>query len=459
MFDLFVPEPASFLWHMERHPVEDEDAPPIPSPPAALTIKPTDISPTPPTDSTKMFYAELVARYGASGVLSPPAPTLSVSKNREYPPPSETAPGSGSADDMGAPRFTDILSLKIPDGYRPSAAKLTMLTSSDAPDHTNIYYSLERSTGRWVGTEGEGSPHSNIRRGTVTPRLDDFSAYASEGESTFSVNVLVWDASQWAISLHVTCELTSEALQKWQLATYEALSAAYFERLKEWQNEVDRIKSEVASRQEGKAPVGVPPTSRQNTVLNELKKHCISIFTGYWYDDPSVMIDRGTSPPIFDLARAEQYGRAIRFFEHAFEWHQIQFAFYPYYWANKNTWQERLARTDPEYQYQQFLQAGAARVLVPVRPGFEYAVSLYLDKGVIWEGHDEPPSIGDPTYLSIIDQLKEQSGEELDKPIPVGEPWEIRVPTSLIRLKRDATLPSWHKVEGEDWVWVPDAEA
>ncbi|HET8647649.1 MAG TPA: hypothetical protein VFO85_19275, partial [Vicinamibacteria bacterium] len=105
---------------------------------------------------------------------------------------------------------------------------------------------------------------------------------------------------------------------------------------------------------------------------------------------------------------------------------------------------------------QQFLQAGAARVVVPARRGFEAAVAYFLETGEPWEGRGEP-ALSDPLYLSIVDEIRERTGGRLDA-VVVGEPWEVRMPTSLILLRRqDARpeLPAWERVEGGSWEWRP----
>ena len=61
-------------------------------------------------------------------------------------------------------------------------------------------------------------------------------------------------------------------------------------------------------------------------------------------------------------------GNLIRFLEQSIEWTQLQYAFYPYYWARKETWEDRVRKDDADYEFQQFMQAGAARVVLAVRP-------------------------------------------------------------------------------------------
>ena len=113
---------------------------------------------------------------------------------------------------------------------------------------------------------------------------------------------------------------------------------------------------------------------------------------------------------------------------------------------------------DPNYEYQQFLQASAARLVLPVRLGFEAAVAHYLETGNVWGG-EGVPSIEDPLYLSIVDEIREQSGNTEQEPTPVGKHWEVRLPTSLIKLKANDDLPKWEERPAGSWEWEEVDEA
>jgi hypothetical protein len=244
----------------------------------------------------------------------------------------------------------------------------------------------------------------------------------------------------------------------------------------------------------------------------ELKKGCLTLLTGQHFDLFDAM-RRNVTPfgfPQLDLAEAEAEGRYIQFFEQAFEWVHMLYVFYPYFWGRKAEWPTLALLDDADPLFARFLQAGAARVQVPVRPGYEEAVAHYMESGGnLWDG-GEPPHVGDELYLSIIDEIKEQQGAEaepragtlavtqgspavtgtgtdfspddLDRRLTVagrayriadvssptsltlseayrgptrqglrytigakyiGEPWEVRVPTSLIYLQSGPELPDF----------------
>ncbi len=78
------------------------------------------------------------------------------------------------------------------------------------------------------------------------------------------------------------------------------------------------------------------------------------------------------------------------------------------------------------------MQSGMARVVVTVRPGFEQSVMYYMATGQVWSG-GQIPILGNPLYLSIVDEIKEQE-------YTVEETWKTIIPTSLIVLQSKGVL-------------------
>lgn len=144
-------------------------------------------------------------------------------------------------------------------------------------------------------------------------------------------------------------------------------------------------------------------------------------------------------PPEVDLPKAIQSAPEIQFLEQAFEWENLTYTLYPYFWTGKDQWSDLadLSGADPDFA--RFLRAGSARVIVPARPGFELQAILYVYFGLIWGG-GPTPAPGDEDYLSIAEEIRAQ-----EKPPRDGEPgesWEVRLPTTLVWLDTaNSTLP------------------
>ena len=137
--------------------------------------------------------------------------------------------------------------------------------------------------------------------------------------------------------------------------------------------------------------------------LTELKRGCIELLT----EEPQpahtsiARRDRRHAPRIVyrrggggsllrGLARRRCQRRGGGDLRAAFEWSEMAppTSSYPYYWAGSTgggrSWRRR-ARRDPQCS-KQFLRAGNASVLVPVRPASSARCMLFLKTGLIWGG-------------------------------------------------------------------------
>jgi hypothetical protein len=128
------------------------------------------------------------------------------------------------------------------------------------------------------------------------------------------------------------------------------------------------------------------------------------------------------------------------FFEIALDWQQTTYTFYPYYWAGAKRWAETAAAAGADPTFEGFLRAGSASVVVPVRPGFERPMALFLKTGLIWGG-GYLPLFSTPEMLDVYADV--ELGTQLDPPEQLGDTWEIRVPTSVVMLQADDTLPEF----------------
>ena len=210
------------------------------------------------------------------------------------------------------------------------------------------------------------------------------------------------------------------------------------------------------------SPLGTdnPDAVNRQIERTELKRCFISILSN---SDVSGTNDVAPFPPLMTMnfPLIEKDGKNIRFFEQAFEWDKMGYVFYPYLLGRSSQWVDRLfLKVENDPLFENFLRAGYARVVVPVRPGFEDSINFYLLTGKPWLGGDLP-KIGDQTYLPISEEMKEQSGAPGDE-IPVGDPWEFRIPTRLLKLRKDDSLPKWKPQDvplpapNKTWTWTED---
>lgn len=399
LFDVMIPEPAAFAIHAM---VSSAETPTLPSAPQPFTLMPEGL--------TESNYGTYVARYGATGVSPPPAPYICVAKTFE----------ERSGDGDGA-RLTKAAELPIPDGY--------MATSASA---------------RWAGAAFSGSWFEVF---VGDRRFDGGYTSLNNLRGTIPVGMQSGKVSAFTLAIQVNCQRTQELLAKWRLSTFDAVRQAYLERVREFEGKL----AELLARSAGVVVQGRNPTENRRTERTEIKKAALSLITAQRFESFDAM-GTGSTYPEFDFDEAQAEGAYVRFFENAFEWEQMTYLFYPYFWGRKEHWIERFLTEDVDPQFAEFLRAGAARCVLPVRPGFEAAVLHYLETGEIWNGQDAPPDVTSPLYVSIVQEMRERTGD-FDNETPVGTPWDVRLPTTLVKLRADDSLPTWQKQA--DGTWQP----
>ncbi len=146
--------------------------------------------------------------------------------------------------------------------------------------------------------------------------------------------------------------------------------------------------------------------------------------------------------PEMNIDVARRKGEVVQFFEQAFEWDKISFLLYPYFYGDRSRWMDSYVHFDNvegDPEFVAFLRAGFARVLVPVRDQYRDAAMHFLQTREVWNG-GSAPVIGDSLYLAIHQELRDRTDEYYNA-VPDGEPWEYSLPTSLMYLQSDDTLP------------------
>ncbi|GAA4757338.1 hypothetical protein GCM10023350_48670 [Nocardioides endophyticus] len=406
MFDLMIPEPGAFWLHATT----------MKPMPGTSTTKPTPFTLT-PAQIDEWNYRYYVHLYQVAGVKPPPAPYVAVSK---------TVDGAASDDDDGV--LTKIADVPVPDGYQAVTANTTGLLAF-WHDDWSVDYAVGKTS--WRQNGGTGWSHG-------------YTLGNEEGALPFAVKT--FHVANVAVAVEVTCQRTTRVLDAWKLETHAAIQQGYLKLLRDYQDELAALQVQAQN-----AIAGRNPAENRQIERAELRKHAIATLTAQQFDLFGAVATAPEGFPELDLAEADAEGRYVRFFEQAFEWEQMMYLFYPYYWGRKTNWLNRALLQDVDPQFADFLKAGSARVVLPVRPGFETAVAHFLDTGEIWDGAN-PPLLTSPLYVSIIQEIKERDLAPGDE-VAQGDPWDVRLPTTLVRLRPDGSLPTWAK--DANGVWQP----
>jgi len=288
----------------------------------------------------------------------------------------------------------------------------------------NWYYANEPGFGLAVLAGGKRLTN----KGTFYP-LSNFKdvlpvSYSALGHHSGSVN------------LEIKCKRTLEAKKQWQQETFKAIIDAYEEALELYKQ---RLAEEKAS---GILIKGANPGFYREFENKILRKNCISYLidqntgakntygkSGLFRTNDGSYTETFGNTEVNVGQELDSYSAFVKFMEQAFEWDIMSYNLYPYYWGNRKDWADLYQydeSNDPLFR--NFMQAGMARVIITVRPGFEEAVRYYMQTGNIWNG-GEVPVIEDELYLSIVDELRQPEGEKL------GKAWPTRIPTALTILQ------------------------
>jgi hypothetical protein len=399
LYEFVIPEPAAYYLYamIENPPQENSLVKPEPPTYGGAPLRPNNI--------TRANYADYVAKYEVSGVKAPPS---------EF----ETAVYIDKQDGKDTGEFGRAGKIDLPDDYEAYAVVVASDYIFEEGENALIQvmignHSFNRNT--W------GCEYRNIE-----PRT---------GELSVTYDVVNCEA--FALGIDVLCRLTSTGYAKWQLSVFEAVTQAYLQQKSDYEQ---ALAAKVL--QEGPKELGRNPAENLRIAKEELKKLVLMVLTG----TDSIARDSylGTSEPLMDLEKVCPNGSWIRFFENAFEWTNIIYVLYPYFWGRHARWRSAIHFTDPDPEFAAFLRAGAARVQIPVRPGFEKAVAYFCQYGEIWDGSD-PPLRDDELYVPIVDEIAANLGayEGEGVPYPEGaEPWEVHIPTELVLVEDISEVPN-----------------
>lgn len=418
MFEFTIPEPANF--YIFRRMTKPHMGAVVENPvPPSETIGPDGKRLTSPAVLDDANFGFWTARYEAANVAAPPNEYETISYSFKSPNEIDTA---NPADLYST--FTGTI--PIDKGYEAISA-FTHVESTELGS-TAFFNGIIGTAAFSVGYWSMGLP--NIQ-------TDLAIAVSSR-------------ATDYACGITVRTKRTPELLSNWALDAYGKIMEAYNRKKQaydEWLN------AQYADTTFGFTGSGSNPDINRATEREELKMRCLELFTGQRFesfDAATNGIQNVSGYPEILFREAIAEGNLAKFFEQAFEWENITYIFYPYFWGRKENWPtiKNLEETsDPLFT--KFLQAGTARVQVPARPGFENYLLLFnmLSNfvtffvgewfftpsifGAIGISNEFTPGIDDPVYMSVTQELTAANNLDEESGTIIGS-YVQKVPTNLV---------------------------
>lgn len=427
MFEFIIPEPSAF-YEYAQNPKLKKDINAPEELPENFTHR----------DITEVNYPLYISKYSVQGITPPPPlyKTISTSVTKD----GMALGGKDSDDHEGNSFVMNSKELVVPLGYTSKVGVWWDL-SAVWSHYPKLEVTIGNKIFRAIDVDDNRNPPRFNERHLIANNHKSNEPYHHFFEQTIiQISINSYDVLSYTLNAYAFVERNWEHYERWQIQTFEKIMSAY----KTLQAEYEQ-KLAAQQVQQGVAVTGRNPRINREIEKTELKKQCVKMLMDtYLFGSFDAMKDKGqNTPPDFDIFDGIDEGKTIQFFEQAFEWENLTYLFYPYFWARKDQWLHKSSIYDNDPLFTKFLQAGSSRVVLPVHPAYNDAIMYFFkNNGVIWKGGEPPILINDPLFISLADELKNQT-DDLAGAKPEGEPWEVVLPTTLVYLQKDSDLPSF----------------
>ena len=402
-YEFMIPEPAAFHLIAKKRGASSSNRPSIVKPLDPRSKRFGSLSPLKSSAAlNENNYQQWAAIYNAE--VSPPPPSIQLvgkSFKKETPDPTQWYKPYAVTDQ-----------LIIPEGYGLNKAYVSGQGAASGQSKTSGYCRFSISVADNTKKYWTAKLNKTLfLEDNKTLELDKYTDSVPVGVEFFWMH-------GGLVSISLELKRKEHHYRAWQLETFRAIISAYEDRLQEYNDSMAEL--------EAKRGVLLSDNPKYYREIEQtvLRKNCIAYLIGHTNMGKSFVKGAKMGNNHVDISQEmDQYAATVKFFEQAFEWNIMSYRFYPFYWAGKNKWTELYDIDNEDATFKAFLQAGMARVILSVRPGFEESVLHYMSTGQIWDG-GEVPVIGDDLYLSIVDELRNPE-------YTIAYSWETRVPSAL----------------------------
>jgi hypothetical protein len=252
------------------------------------------------------------------------------------------------------------------------------------------------------------------------------------------------------VELKVRARLRDEALRTWQLKAWnvmrEAAQSRFYEQRLLLSDRLAQLKAELGDED---------ALSLRKFEHEEVMKGVLRWLFGpdFRFVPPGLPDDLyGANESLKSQSawqKLTRHGELIRFLHHAVEWENVLYLLYPYFWSHTSRWELKKWLDHPDPRHRAFLKAGAARVVLTIRPGFERDFAALLEQGTFAPLPDDHP------YITIIEEMESYAQTHYPGIPPADEPgtdadgegelvarWHEYTPTSAMDIAFDETMPT-----------------
>lgn len=433
LYDILVPEPAALIWNLAI-PSGDDAGDSIDEPDHDLFNSLT-------LDNIESKMEEIIRSFKVVNFPQAPeeAKTISV--------PFSDSQVDGRSDNNV---YVMHVTKQIDEGYVVVRAECTVYAEMEGDNNKPFgSFTIGEETREWkLAPNNSGHRNPEFLFDPPIPPING-------PEVGIAINVENHFSTTGNIVIYLA--LTDDKRREWQLEAYSRVAERYEQMRRD--SELSLIREEATQPvAEDNLPVGARRRLKK-LVHDELQRAAIGIIRNapVKFKLMSELSIEGLSFPITNLDKLKSDEPVIRFLQQAFEWEHLSWVLYPYFWGRRDGqvgWSRTIVQDHPDPDFAAFLNSGAARLQISVRPGFENLVKHFMETGEAFEG-DGLPQMGDAGYVPFIDeQINSLGGPGDEVAWPPQDPiqWDVISPTPLILVRSvtEKRLPIWNPETGEE---------
>lgn len=414
-YDLVLPEPGSYMLrrYIRLRQIEEALKAPIP-----LDVRISDIQPD---------TWQRIAEEQDVSLVPPPTPEIQMSFGREI----------MLSRDLFAYGHIEI---KVPDGYAIDPDRIVALGSGMVTegDGRNIAYvdPMEPENRNRLRAGGANDP-----------------AFLWRYVVDASNEVAARNGQVITLTLDVTMRPRESAYQEWRAKNYEKLLMAQEARQETRRLQLEDERDALRASLSGTDPLILRKKEKEEIMKGVLRfllgpdfrfyPHHLSTLESF-PDNELGLYDAqtgGLRPGV--TSNWLRQGQIIRFLHHAIEWENVNYVMYPYFWSDPDRWDLKQNLLHEDFVHQAFLQAGAARVVLTIRPGFEESFLAFMETA-----DSESTLPPDHPYMTIAQEIKAMAqtrypytpGANEENPENLVDQWREFTPTGALDLMRGTIL-------------------
>lgn len=375
------------------------------------TLTPANISPE--------NWFQLAALFEVNDPVLPPA--------REV----KTHVWKDSDSSGGREAFVEKASISVPEGY--FAKSLSVETEISTWGGNTGDQSWKKSgIGLVIGGQKEVYKwwdSENVNPGPFTLDMDP-------AEGSIEVGVVSHAQVHGAIGISIVFEPSQEALDLWKLEFHRQLLDAHHAAQRQSPAEQFGLISV--------ADLSGSPTAADRMIRRQLEALALQYVCGTNLNGLGG-VDREAVDfpdyPMLDHGRINGLQPVLSFLSGAFDFEKMSYRFLPHYLGDSE--QRSMAfKGGTNGKLDEFVQAGAVELILPVSLGIEEQLLYFMQTGLIMEGNDIPLPL-DPEMLALYDEVTEaRLMEQAEEPILLDS-WTDNLPTTHVMLQSGAELPDF----------------